>query len=68
MRLQSEMIIWNPVALQIWPDVDTTVLICTDDGDLVLGYWDDADEKWIGIDGELINRALFWANVEGPQQ
>lgn len=67
MRLQSEVIIWHPVALQVWPDVDITVLICAKDGDLTLGSWDDEHDAWWDENGEPID-ALYWAHVEGPAE
>lgn len=66
MRRQEETISWEPVAQPHRPDVERTVLICTEDGDLVLGYWDDSDDQWLEADGTSIDRPVYWAAIEGP--
>ena len=67
MRMQPETITWKPAEWAGRPDVDITVLICTEEGDLTLGSWDDEHEAWWDTEGEPVN-ALYWASVEGPSQ
>lgn len=65
MRMHPETITWMPSEWEIRPDVDTTVLLCTEEGDLTCGSWDDEHETWWDIDGEPID-AVYWALVSGP--
>lgn len=67
MRQQSEVIIWHPVELAVYPDADTTVLIIkVDDDELELASWDDSHETWWDLSGEPINGVCYWAEVKGP--
>lgn len=67
MRMHPETITWMPSAWPRRPDVDTTVLICTKDGQLITGFWDDNDMEWCDdIEGGYIE-ALYWAHVNGPE-
>ena len=68
MRMHPETITWMPSAWPRRPDVDTTVLICTKDGDIITGSWDDNVMEWCDDCGDsLLVDVYYWAYVNGPE-
>jgi len=67
MKIQTEKITWMSVEDGNRPDVDTTVLIYTEEGDLSFGSWDDEHNTWWDYDGEPVE-AVYWAIISGPEE
>jgi hypothetical protein len=50
------------------PDSDTTVLLCTDVGDVGEAFHDGYDWRWASSDSIGSNRVTAWADMpEGPK-
>ena len=66
MRMQVETITWFPADWKK-PDVDTTVLLYSENEGVLSGYWDDAEDSWMECTGGAILDVVYWSAPNGPE-